>query len=92
MGHLNILLYIRWMSLAKHQSVTSDTRLTGSLNHSLQGHHPKLAKQLLNSENCEIDFLRQKNAQLQERVTRLTATVGELEKNKVDLLRKEYAS
>lgn len=76
------------MSLAKHQSVTSDTRLTGSLNHSLQGHHPKLAKQLLNSENCEVEFLRQKNSQLQERVGRLTSTVGELEKNKEELLRR----
>jgi hypothetical protein len=80
------------MSLAKHQSVTSDTRLTGSLNHSLQGQHPKLAKQLLNSENCEIDFLRQKNSQLQERVGRLTSTVAELEKNKRELLRKLNAS
>jgi hypothetical protein len=52
------------MSLAKHQSVTSDTRITGSFNNSLVG-QPKLAKQLLNSENCEIDFLRRKNSQLQ---------------------------
>jgi hypothetical protein len=45
--------YIRWMSLAKHKSVTSDTRLPGgSLDHSLTGHHPKLAKQLLQSETC----------------------------------------
>ncbi len=76
------------MSLAKHQSVTSDTRLPGgSLDHSLTGHHPKLAKQLLQSETCELDFLRQKNSHLQERVTRLTATVAELERNKVELLR-----
>jgi hypothetical protein len=76
------------MSLSKYQSVTSDTRLPGgSLDHSLQGHHPRLAKQVLQSESCELDFLRQKNGQLQERVARLTATVGELEKNRAELLR-----
>lgn len=74
------------MSLGKHQSVTSDTRATGSLNHSLHG-QPKLAKQLMNSENCEMEFLREKNGQLQEKVTRLLQTVGELERNKVELLR-----
>lgn len=39
---------IRWMSLGKHQSVTSDTRATGSLNYSMHG-QPKLAKQVINS-------------------------------------------
>ena len=52
------------MSLRKHQSITSDTRITGSFNQSLLN-QPKLAKQLLQSENCEMEFLRQKNAQLQ---------------------------
>ncbi len=65
------------MSLGKHQSVTSDTRATGSLNHSLHG-QPKLAKQVMNSENCELEFLRQKNGQLQEKVARLVTTVGDL--------------
>lgn len=79
------------MSLGKHQSVTSDTRATGSLNYSLHG-QPKLAKQVMNSENCELEFLRQKNGQLQERVGRLSAAVGELERNKVELLRRGVAT
>lgn len=73
------------MSLGKHQSVTSDTRITASLNHSLPNHnHPslpgnqKFAKQLLQSEQCELDFLRRKNSQLQERLSRATARVTEL--------------
>ena len=77
------------MSLGKHMSVTSDTRATRSFNQSL-GHtgHPKIAKQLMQSEQCEIQFLRQKNGQLQERVARMTKTIDELEHNKVELLRK----
>jgi hypothetical protein len=63
------------MSLAKHQSVTSDTRITGSVNYSLHG-QPKLAKQVLNSENCEMEFLRQKNGQLQEKVNRLSSVIS----------------
>ena len=79
------------MSLAKQQSVTTDTRLTGSVNHSLLG-QPKMAKQLLHSENCEVEFLRQKNGQLQDRVNRLSAVVTELEKNKIELLGMRQAS
>lgn len=62
------------MSLAKHQSVTSDTRLTASLNTSLPGQQ-KFAKQLLQSEQCEVEFLRRKNGQLQERVIRMSAKI-----------------
>jgi len=36
------------MSIKKHQSITSDTRLTGSFNQSFQN-QTKLAKQLLQS-------------------------------------------
>lgn len=43
--------YIRWMSLAKYQSVTSDTRLTASVHTSLPGQQ-KFAKQLIQSEQC----------------------------------------
>lgn len=57
------------MSLGKHQSITTDTRATGSFNPSIQ---PRLAKQLQHAENCEVDFLRLKNQQLQQRVSRLT--------------------
>lgn len=63
------------MSLAKHQSVTSDTRITGSFNHSFLG-QPKMAKQLMQSENCEIEFLRQKNGQLQEKVNRMSVHIS----------------
>ena len=52
------------MSLGKHQSVTSDTKATRSFNHSLAGHH-KINQQLNQSEHCEVQFLRRKNAQLQ---------------------------
>lgn len=62
------------MSLGKYQSATSDTRITGSFNQSMvgPGNH-KLARQVMQSEQCEIVFLRKKNAQLQERVARMTA-------------------
>lgn len=65
------------MSLCKHQSVTSDTRLTATLNHSLAGGQ-RFAKQLMQSEHCEVEFLRRKNGQLQERVARLSAEVAAL--------------
>lgn len=71
------------MSLSKYQSATSDTRITGSFNQSLVGAgHQKLAQQVMQSEQCEIVFLRRKNAQLQERVARMTVEVTVLEKNK----------
>lgn len=65
------------MSLGKHPSVTSDTRITASLNNSLSGQQ-RLAKQLQQSEHCEVEFLRRKNAQLQERVSRMTAHIADL--------------
>jgi hypothetical protein len=65
------------MSLAKHQSITSDTRLADSINQSMVG-KSQMAKQLARSENCEVEFLRQKNSQLQERMNRMTAHVADL--------------
>lgn len=41
------------MSISKYQSATSDTRLTGSFNQSIVGQgHPKIAKQVQQSEHC----------------------------------------
>jgi len=63
--------------IGKNQSITSDTRLTGSVNQSLLG-KPHMARQLARSENCEVEFLRQKNGQLQETVKRMSEHIADL--------------
>ena len=73
------------MSLGKYHSVTSDTKATRSFNQSLAG-HPKINKQLQQSEHCEVQFLRRKNSQLQEKVARMTKHIEGLEANKVELM------
>ena len=79
------------MSLGKNQSVTTDTRGTASFNHSLAG-HPKINKQLMKSEHCEVQFLRRKNSQLQERVARMGKHIDDLEANKIELMGISVAS
>ena len=71
------------MNYTKNKSITSDTRATGSVHLSGQ---PRIVQQIQHSENCEVEFLRRKNSQLQEKVGRMTQHIATLEKNKQELL------
>ncbi len=81
------------MKYAKQPALTSDTRLSRSgifnnsgLNQSSQAleqpHNQYMSHNIQQSENKEVEFLRFKNSELEEKNRRLSAYVKELEGNK----------
>lgn len=86
------------MKYSKQQSLSTDTRLSrsgifnnSSLNNSnapleTTQHNFYMSNNIQNCENKEVEFLRIKNAQLEEKNSRLESLVKELEANKVQIL------
>lgn len=86
------------MKYSKQQSLSTDTRLSrsgifnnSSLNNSnvpleTTHHNFYMSNNIQNCENKEVEFLRIKNAQLEEKNRRLENLVKELEDNKVQIL------
>jgi hypothetical protein len=86
------------MKYSKQQSLSTDTRLSrsgifnnSSLNNSnapleTTNHNFYMSNNIQNCENKEVEFLRIKNAQLEEKNSRLENLVKELEDNKVQIL------